>query len=205
MIGLEVGHETIADDGLVSWLHAHFTKRYFLGAGFDKNMSLILQTRHPLMTISSLRRISLPICYPETEIRIWKMIDDRAKAMRIPWEPLEQVKENHLLACMNLWYWWNKVGSEKADQWYAIEHLSLFWPRLLTMLQVPETPMPELRKTINRHSKGKVLSWNDLYRTDPDLTHEILRLAAKFGYRQIPASYIDDPFYRFPKRIRITL
>jgi len=108
------------------------------------------------------------------------------------------------LAWMNLWYWWNLCGAEKADAVYRIEELPDRWEWFLEQCGIDYVPQPPVSKRMNRHQSSHVLSWNNLYAADPHLMLAILDLARKFGYNQVPTEYLGDEFYEFPEQIELT-
>ncbi len=207
-LGLDVGHEQYGADGIVSWQHIHMSKADFITEGFDSGMVLAHQVRHPLMVISTLRQIHIGYKHPDTKRNLWAFIKEITEAMRTEWniadETAPQDKVNDPLIWMRLWYWWNKVGIEKADWFYRIEDLPSKWPRFLDKLDVERVDMPEIGKTINRKKTRKILSWDDLYAVHPGLTLDILDLASKFGYNQEPTEYLADEFYEFPEQIELS-
>ena len=113
-------------------------------------------------------------------------------------------KPRGLLVWMNLWYWWNKKGFIKADAVYRVEEIPERWCWFRHILGVGGYPYPEISRTINRKKTRRVLSWNELYEADADLTIRILELAQYFGYEQIPVDYLDDQFYTFPEHIELS-
>lgn len=212
-IGLQIGHEQYGLDGIVSWQHIHMSKADFVANGFSRDMALLHQVRHPLMVISTLRQIHVGYKHPITKRNIWAFVKELTESMGIDWNiadetpPQDKVKDP--LIWMRLWFWWNKHGTEKADAVYRIEELPDRWGWFLDELGLDSVVMPVADRTINR--KGiprlktrKILSWNDLYEIDPDLTLDILDLAAEFGYNQEPTEYLDDEFYEFPEQIELT-
>lgn len=206
--GLDIGHEVYGADGIVSWSHAHMTKRDFIADGFSDDMTLLHQVRHPLMVISSLRALHNGSTHPDCHQSIWEMIIERTEYMKLPWDITGEAppspKDEALLPWMKLWYWWNKHCSEKADLWYRVEEIESSWSWLRWEIGVGDVEYRETRKDINRKKTSIIKSWNDLYDEDAELTGEILRLAGKFGYEQIPTGYIGDPFYVFPDVVSLT-
>jgi len=200
-IGLDVGHERILENGTVSWQHCHLTVSDLIKSGCPENVVLLHQVRHPLMAISGLRVLHGRSKHPRDKKSIWGKFAERTKHMGIPWD-IDEVKYG-LRGAMNLWYWWNKVGSEKADGTYTVETLPDRWEWFLDMIGHEYVEMPQVRKTTNRKRQREVLSWNTLYDWDPELTEKILKLAESFGYEQIPTHYLDDPFYQFPETLRL--
>ncbi len=201
-IGLDVGHERILENGTVSWQHCHFTKGDLIERGCPENTVLLHQVRHPLMAISALRVIHGGYSHPRDKKSIWGKFTEQTKHMGIPWD-IDEVKYG-VRGAMHLWYWWNKVGSEKADGTYTVETLPDRWERFLESIGHEYVEMPLVSKATNRKKQRRVLSWNDLYDHDPELTLKILELSESFGYEQVPTPYLDDPFYEFPERFELT-
>lgn len=204
-IGLDVGHEKMLENGTVSWQHCHLTVGDLIMAGCPESVTLLHQVRHPLMAISALQAIHGGYRHPRTRENIWVKFTEQTKHMGIPWN-IDEVKYG-VRGAMHIWYWWNKVGSEKADGTYTVETLPDRWEWFLESIGHDFVEMPRVSKTTNRKGKrGKgVLSWDDLYDYDPDLTPKILKLAESFGYTQTPFRYLDDPFYQFPDRMEASL
>lgn len=205
----DVGHEKYGRDGIISWQHIHMSKADFVADGFPDSMVLLHQVRHPLMVISSLRQLTHGHRHPVTQKNIWLRIKELTAAMDTGWDvenaerPLD--KRRGLLVWMQLWYWWNKRGAEKADAVYKIEKLPDRWEWFLEQCGIDYVPQPAVSKRINRHRSPHILSWNNLYMADPHLTFEILDLAGKFGYDQEPTEYLGDEFYDFPEQIELTI
>jgi hypothetical protein len=207
-LGLDIGHEQYGDDGIVSWQHIHMSKANFITEGFAEDMALLHQVRHPLMVISSLRQIHVGYKHPATGHNIWAYIKEVTEAMGVDWDieaempPQDKVKSP--LIWMKLWYWWNKYGQEKADATYRVEEIPDCWGWFLCELGLESTPMPEIIKTINRKKTRKILSWDEIFAVDNQLTLDILDLAGKFGYNEVPTEYLDDEFYEFPEQIELS-
>ncbi|MHA2085728.1 MAG: hypothetical protein ACXABD_18435 [Candidatus Thorarchaeota archaeon] len=206
---LKIGHEWYGDDGVVSWQHIHMSKSTFVADGFSEDMVLLHQIAHPLMVISRLRQITISYTHPRTGKNIWEFIKSLTKALDTEWDIDEAMrpedKRRGLLIWMNLWYWWNLKGSMKADASYRIENIQDRWCWFRDMLSIGSYPYPKISKTINRKKTRRILSWNDLYEEDTELTMKILDLAEAFGYEQIPVDYLDDPFYEFPEKLELEL
>lgn len=198
-IGLDIGHEVLWTDGLVSWPHAHNTKEDFIRDGFAKDMTLLHQARHPLMVISQLRDLGKSHTYSRTNENTWDMVARRSSYMLAPWQ-----SESLIERSMMWWYWWNKVGIEKADFAYAIEDIDRNWKAMLDMIGVDPVGLPAISKTTHRKQRKNILSWDDVYAENADLTLKILDLMARFGYEQIPAYYMSDAHYNFPEAITLT-
>lgn len=92
----------------------------------------------------------------------------------------------------------------KADASYRVEEIPDRWTWFMNALRIPYYPYPTISKTINRKKTRRIMSWDDLYEQDAELTLKIIDLAKCFGYTQIPVDYIDDQFYEFPERIELS-
>lgn len=196
-IGLKLGHEKMLENGTVSWQHCHLTQADLIEQGCPDDMVLLHQVRHPLMAISALSAIHAGYSHPRDKVQIWKKFAAQSRHMAIPWGA--DIKRFGVLGAMNLWYWWNKVGSEKADWTYAVEMLPQQWQWFLCKIGHEPVDMPKVRKTTNRKKTRNILSWNDLHEFDAELTGKLLELAESFGYEQMPTHYLDDEFYNFPE------
>lgn len=207
-LDLDIGHELYGADGIVSWQHTHMSKADFIAEGFAPDVALLHQVRHPLMVISSLRQLNAGSQHPRTKENIWRRIKAMTQTMAPEWDiesdPPPLYMNPGLLVWMRLWYWWNRRGAEKADGVYRVEELPDRWEWFLDELGLDSVVMPKIRKTNNRHRNSQVLSWDELYAADPDLTLDILDLAAEFGYNEVPEDYLGDEFYEFPERIELS-
>lgn len=66
-----------------------------------------------------------------------------------------------VLRCMKYWYYWNLLAEAKAVYTYRVEQLGF--------------------STANTRLHTD-LTWNDLYKTDEDLTNKIITLSLRYGY-----------------------
>ncbi len=214
-LGLDIGHEEYRADGIVSWAHTHMSKADFIADGFSEDVVLLRQVAHPLMVISRLRQITSGYKHPETGKHVWETIKDMTIAMGSDWRieneqtPIDKCKG--LLVWMRLWYYWNKIGIEKADAVFRIEELPTIWEWFLDRYGIPYAPQPKEygkfqlhERTTNRKKTRAIMSWDTLYGEDRDLTLAIIDLAEALGYEQSPVDYLDDPFYEFPERIKLS-
>lgn len=187
-----VGHEEVLEHGISSWYHTHFTRRDFIEEGFDEDVTILHQVRHPLMVISTLMAM--------TRLK-WQKMNMILAPRELPNMKPDKPVENGMI----FWYCWNKMADEHADYTYKIETLRSEWKSFLCAVKAHDRIFPHHSTTINRHGVQKIFSWNDLYKVNPSLTMDILELSDKYGYSQVPYSYQRDKYYNFPKQIFLTL
>jgi hypothetical protein len=99
-------------------------------------------------------------------------------------------KINRLQRCMTYWYVLNKHCQSLADYTFRIEDIDNEWETILNKINIPITPIPELKKTINREQRNKIpfkkeikIDWSVLYNQDIVLAKRIKTLAESYGYK----------------------
>lgn len=191
-VGREIGHEVVANHGISAWYYAHFDRGNWVSVGFGMDTTILHQVRHPLMVISGLMGMTgLP----------WKIQRGIIKLRNLPVKMTANITEQAMI----FWLWWNKMASVDADYSYKIETLAYEWREFLSALNIDIQAFPYFSTTTHRHTAKVIFSWDDLYKVNKYLTMDILELANRYGYAQVPYTYLRDQNYEFPKRIKLTL
>lgn len=201
-IGLDVGHEVIEKNGTVSWRHTYYGVDDFAKEGIAPEF-IFHQVRHPLMTIANLIALG---------DKPWRYIIKACRSRNFDLKHFsrDSASRERIIAwwtrSMALWVYWNEFAEEVASFSYQIEHFPLTWPKFLSRLGLPvDTPLPYLSTIVNRHKVAPVPNWDFLYNIDAQLTLRVLEMAKKYGYTQVPYFYFRDPYYKFPKKLLLTL
>lgn len=187
--GFEIGHESLSAQGIVSWRHTHWTREKFFEAGVSEDCVFYQQVKHPIMAISSF------VVLPDV---VWEWIADYAEEGGVPWRP---DNPHMVIRSMGLWYWWNTMAERISDYTYSIEELPYRWRWFLGNMNAPYRELPLVGPAMNRHEQRPILSWNTMYDLDPELTDNILEMSRRYGYVQVPISYMRDPFYAIPSNM----
>jgi len=163
--GLDVGHETLGKDGVVSSIWAVYDSYYpsYHHQGPRPHFDTVLhQVRHPLDTIGSLMTSSAESWY-------WN-------ARHIPidperWSPLRKAEA---------YYWhWNHLVSHEAVYRYRVEDLVDCWPVVCAFVGLPtDTALPDVPKDTN-HRDHPTVQWKNLF---PGWQNLIQRMAKEYGY-----------------------
>ena len=183
--GVNVGHEKVEPQGIVSWKHTKWSRDDFIREGVQEPIVILHQAKHPIMAI--------PAILANLSPGDWRWLGDHAETHDFPHlmrdrSPLER--------SMGLWYYWNKMAEKMADHTYAIERLSDRWQWFLQVTGQPwMTRYPRIDKRINRHKARVILTWGQMYNFNPALTSVILSMAYRYGYTESPVDYLSDPFY----------
>ena len=86
------------EHGISSWYHAHYTRQNFIDAGFDKDVIILHQIRHPLMVISGLMGMN-------------KLKWQRQNLILGPRGFPLMTAQGRIENVMIFWYYWNKMAS----------------------------------------------------------------------------------------------
>lgn len=167
--GLEVRHEAMGDEGMVSWTNAVETddSPYGPPSNMYEYAHIFHQVRHPLRAISS---IAEEANFP------WKFICKHI--------PEITMRDPVLVRSAKYWYYWNLEAEKKAeftfrveDIHYAIDEIALRLGKKLNKSHTDNIP-----KDINA-SKHRYYTWNDLKDAiDRDLYMNIVNMASRYGY-----------------------
>lgn len=146
-LGLELGHETLGRDGVVSWCLAVDAAYVPWGVARHEVVfeQVLHQVRHPLDVIPSVSTFS---------DRSWSFI-----CRQVPCDPEAPV----LLRAAQYWHYWNLEVERIADWRYRVEDLPLVFATLCARLGVaPEwSAFERVPGDINTRRCGHVLHWYD--------------------------------------------
>lgn len=189
-LGFEVGFEVPGKDGIVSWKYSQYPPEDPRVLGYSIKWHL---TRHPLMCLTG---------YKEISTDVWHGIGNLSKQVGLDWWPHTDSSEKR---CLLFWLYWHTFAERLTSFRFQVEQLPLVWPELLTQLKLPlNTPLPQVPVTTNRKDRKVVWSWDQWYLIDAELTIQVLELAKRYGYTQLPYHYLRDSFYEFPEQILLT-
>jgi hypothetical protein len=169
-LGIDVRHELVGKDGIAGWNYTHLLPSQFPEFGLPQDSVVLHQTRHPLEVISSVQAM-----LPET----WTAIADRARARGYTWNQLD---EPHPVRGMKYCLSWNFMAESIADYRYKVEDMASVLPIILDMLGVPNAPMPDVPKTMNKHEYDHTFTWDELSAANMFLYEKIRELSEEYGY-----------------------
>jgi hypothetical protein len=165
--GIDMKHEAIRKDGVVSWQHIA-----------DKELvvdcdNVIHQTRDPLKVISSIGWT--------LEKHAWNFIN-----YIIPFElkDLHEIGmsfENRMKFAMHVYDEWNELIEKRAKHRFKIEDIQIVYSDLLVWLNVKyrEPVWPDSFVNVIPHNS---VTWPDLYEVDSKLAAKVELKARKYGY-----------------------
>ena len=199
-IGLDLPHEQIGEQGVVSWYMASDAKTVPIGPSYqDYQFEHCLQlVREPLGAIASISALS---------DQAWQYISEHIPC---------QIDEPILLRSAKYWYYWNKMAEQKAQCTIKVEdeeqiiktieqQLSInidysviervpknvntrqsgrlfhMLEELLIKLKLYRA-LPFIRTLFNQKAPTPKVTWQQLNKLDPQLTANIKTLAKEYGY-----------------------
>lgn len=131
-------------------------------------MPIVHQVRNPLKVISSMQTANE---------YSWQFISNFIKTGKY---------DSIIKKCMKYWYYWNLLSEKKAQYRYKVEEIQKSFKKLCEIGDFSldsEYKYGISRKTNTReHSE---LTMRDLYLKDPFLTRKIIRMAKRYGYKNI--------------------
>ena len=155
--GLDIGHEVMGADGMVSWFATFedccILPKEHLPSVSHTSFFILHQVRHPLRVISSAVTLTA---------KSWRRI-----CARVPEITLE---ESLLLRCMKYWYYWNQIAEAVASMTYRVETFN--------------GRRAEDVATDTNHREHRELDWVSLHEQYPVLCEKIQRLSTRYGYRE---------------------
>lgn len=164
--GFEVAHETLGQQGCVSWLHIRSGEWLYKipKVRFEKTVHLV---RDPLNVISSAMTLG--------DYSLVYMLE------HIP--GIKFKSKLHLV--MHTWVEWNRIIEQAACCRFRVEtleHPGVFSQlcRILGREAVPPAGIP--RNINSRQELYRMLGWGELEREDLSLTRMIRKMANKYGY-----------------------
>lgn len=163
--GLDVGHERLGHDGIVSSYYCFDASSYPGHHPVPRpHFDLILhQVRHPLRSIASI-----------TTGHSW-----RWTCQFLPVTPSAPLLRR---ACHN-WLVFNEHAERQAVLTYRIESLAEAWPDLQRLLDIEAdySVIADLPTNINTRRHRQV-SWTDVKRAAPRIYDQIRAAAVRYGY-----------------------
>ena len=162
--GLDIPHETVGRDGIVSWQHI------VPGKYKVKAKKVIHIVRNPIKTISSMAYVMDAHAFPFM-----------FKYIGYPNVVVGHPGEERLAVSMYTWYYWNKLIEERADSRLKFEDI----------LENPFILFNELNfqpnvLRINNNRENAIshpdFSWKNLKKRDKGLYFKILELFTEYGY-----------------------
>jgi len=165
--GLDVGHEQIGKDGIVSGFYCFDADRY-PGKGHKvprpKFDVILHQVRHPLKVIASVTT---------GNSRGWasQFVDVEKDASPLRW------------ACY-YWLTWNLEAERQALWTYRIEALSDVWidlQRVLCFDAIYDYATSYIPLTVNTRAH-EAITWQDVERAAPEIYGDIRAIADRYGY-----------------------
>ena len=169
-LGLNIPHERMGTDGIVSWGFTHIIREQFREFGLPTDAIVFQQVRHPLEVISSLYAM---------DDGGWNTMQRRAKGRGIDWNPLA---DPHPIRGMKYWLIWNDFAQGIANYRYRIEDIKDALPVILEMIGLPPAPLPVVPVTINKHVYSHIYTWMELCVADSSLYEQVLAMSIKYGY-----------------------
>ena len=156
-VGYRVGHEIVEEDGCVGYPLV-----------IIKPDNCFHQVRHPLKQIASM-----------LAHQSWGFMQN-----------VIDVPGRGLFGCMTYWLEWNKLCEEFCVWRYKIEDLPIVWSEFLDRIGAKYCPIPDVPTNENssKHAsygekfKYKIVTWDDLFKCDRQLTQEIIDKANEYGY-----------------------
>ena len=166
--GLDVGHEKLGKDGIVSSLWTIDVDKYppYHIQGPQPEFDIILhQVRNPLDTIGSLLT-SLP--------ESWEF-NCRHTPLKMS-DPLPKRAAEY-------WYYWNLLAEKRAIWTYQVESLHYNWDTFCAYLNldVSYDLIKDIPRNVNTR-KHQQIDWDWLERATPEHYKDILRLVVRYGY-----------------------
>jgi hypothetical protein len=166
-LGLDVGHERLGKDGIVSSMWALDVAEYppYHEQGPQPEFDVILhQVRNPLDTIGSLTT-ALPSSWA------WNA---KHLPLQITWEPVRKAAV--------YWYYTNKHIERRAEWTYQVESLPWKWHEWCERLDINAEygQVVDIPKNVNSR-EHQTVQWFDICKAT-ELWPEILVMAKRYGY-----------------------
>lgn len=167
--GIDIGHESLGEDGIASWCLVPDTYLSIYGPSFLKlkryRMPVVHQVRHPLKVIASMQTANK---------YSWQFISNFIKIGRF---------DSTIKKCMKYWYYWNLLSEKKAQYRYKVEEIQQSFTKLCEIgdFSLDAECKYDVSKSTNTREHSE-LTVNDLYLRAPLLTRKIIRMARRYGY-----------------------
>lgn len=164
--GLDVGHEQVATDGIVSSFYCFDAPGYPGKHPAPRpQFDLILhQVREPLASIASIQT-------------------GRSWDWTCQFLPVSEDAPLLRRACYN-WLVFNEEAERQAVLTYRIEALENVWPTLQRLIgfEAPYSAIANLPRTVNARKHSSV-TWSNVKQAAPEIHDDIRNAAVRYGYR----------------------
>ena len=181
--GMDIGHETLGNDGIASWGMVVESEKFPWGLGRNglEFEHIFHQVRDPLKSISSIYTTEGP--------KSWGFITSQV--------PEISLNDPYIVRAAKYWYYWNSMAEKLAEWTYRVEDIDTVWDEYERRLgmQLDRSIVKEVTPDVNSRngkptrcdyiSTGEPtsFSWDDLkQQLDPELYENIRSLAKKYGY-----------------------
>jgi len=174
---IDVGHEALKDDGAVSCFYAvedyHYPGKHYRNDETKQYRSLNTfdhvwhQVRDPRCVIPSMVKGLQPAFWHWQEKHTWIPGDAQPPELR----------------AMLFWLHWNRMidAIQQAYYRYRIEAIDSEWPKMRSLLGLPEIPLPVIPRNIGT-SKAPPMTWEQMKAFDEKTFSEVRELASVYGY-----------------------
>ncbi len=168
--GLDIGHEAMGSQGIVSWLFSADSSNPAWGPlPTDYHFKTIFhQVRHPLKCIATLHLI-----VPKS----WDYVCREVPEIKRD-EPI-------LVRAAKMWVYWNLKAEKKAEMTYRVEAMAEAFPEMSRRLGVPLDleALEALSKETHSKNHKVTVTWNDLHEAlEPGFYQKLVNLAQRYGY-----------------------
>lgn len=163
-LDIDVKHEKLGTQGIVSWLEAPKINKY-------NDYDLILhQIRNPLDCISSMKT---------TNNNSWKYICLNIKEINI--------NDNINVKCAKYWYYWNLLCENNNIKRFQVENIEIILPEITKLFNITKDYNNIIntlknKKINSRFNRYKKISWSDIEKYDKDIVSKCKVMANRYGY-----------------------
>lgn len=170
-LGLNIGHERDAEDGIASWYMTVDDQPPFDLAprnhySFDY---IVHQVRNPLHVIASLYTL-----HPDSWAYICKHLPQ-----------IDAADDALLIKAAKYWYYWNLIAEQRARYTYRVEDFEQAAPRIIDQIGIGSFDAQALHqqsKSTNSRPYAKI-TLAEIARHDQWLFDQVVGLARRYGYR----------------------
>jgi hypothetical protein len=168
--GLDIGHEKIRSQGVVSWLFSANSAKPAWGPLPTKYQfkHVFHQVRHPLKCIATMHLV-----LPEA----WEYICREAPEIKVD-DPL-------LVRTAKMWVYWNLKAEKRAEMTYRVESMESILPEMGKRLGIALdlAVLKKISTTTHSRNSNFVVSWSDLAQAlEPSFYKQLVLLAERYGY-----------------------
>lgn len=141
--GLDVGHELVGRDGMVSWggaVESFIRGRSEIGKGGIeyKKEDIWHQIRDPLRCIS-----------------LMSLVHDSLRDKQWNAAELTKVDGPDILNWALYWITWNRLCEDQASRTYRVEDIDSVYPEMLKWRGLPNQELPDISKRSNARGPGR--------------------------------------------------